>query len=108
MENGVQLTEPDSFDFQLAEPDASDPQAVKRYMWDFFRSKGLSDIATAGILGNVQRECEFDLELAAKINPNRFGLFQWSSDNNESRRRAFNEWAVSENRDINLISTQCE
>lgn len=95
-------------DETLEEPDSSNPQAVKEYMWKFFRSKGLSEVTTAGILGNVQSECGFDLQLAYKINSNRFGLFQWSSDTTEARRAAFDAWAKNENRDINLISSQCE
>lgn len=94
--------------YVLNEPVISDPQAVKEYMWNFFCDKGLSEVTVAGILGNVKRECEFDLQWAAQINPNRFGLFQWSSNTNEARRAAFDKWAESENRDVNLISTQCE
>ncbi len=92
----------------LEEPDPSDTQAVKEYMWEFFCNKGLSEVTVAGILGNVKRECEFDLQWAAQINPNRFGLFQWSSNTTEARRAAFDKWAETENRDVNLISTQCE
>ena len=103
IEDEAELTEP-----ELTEPDLSDPQAVKEYVWEFFRNKGLSDVAVAGILGNVQRECEFDLGRAAEDNSDRFGLFQWSTDEKDARRNAFIDWAASENRDINLISTQCD
>lgn len=91
---------------ELIEPDASDPKAVKKYMCLFFRSKGLSREAVAGIVGNVQSECSFNLAEAKRINPNRFGLFQWG--NSDGRLQAFNKWAKDNGRDINLISAQCE
>lgn len=92
----------------LVEPDQSDPQAVKEYMWYFFRNKGLSMEAVAGILGNVQEECSFDLEQAKERNPYRFGLFQWSNNDGDARRNALNKWLDENGMDINLISTQCE
>lgn len=58
----------------LAEPDPSNPQAVKEYMWNFFRDAGFSEYAVAGILGNVYAETEFD---PRKVNSSGYyGLFQ--------------------------------
>lgn len=93
----------------LSEPDISNPQAVKEYMWFFFRSKGLSEFAVAGILGNVSQESwGFDLQKASVMNSARFGLFQWSSSSSDDRRKAFDEWVKENGRNINLVSTQCE
>lgn len=96
------------FEKYLEEPDIHNIQQVKEYVWFYFRSKNFSMETVAGIMGNVQRECQFDLELAASINPNRFGLFQWSNNPKEARRKAFNSWAIDNNYDVNLISVQCE
>lgn len=92
----------------LLEPDINDPDQVKRYMWYFFLSKGLSYEIVAGILGNVEAECGFNLPKAEQYNPNRFGLFQWSSNTQDGRTQEFIKWANKNGLDIGLISTQCE
>jgi TP901 family phage tail tape measure protein len=53
------------------------------YVWDYFKSKGLSDYAVAGILGNLMQE--------SSLNPtvNKDGIAQW----NGSRRTAMYNYA---------------
>lgn len=95
-------------DQYLLEPDINDPIQVQEYMWFFFLHKGFSHEATAGILGNVKRECEFNIPLAEKQNPNRFGLFQWSNNQDDNRTQEFIKWANTNGLDMELVSTQCE
>lgn len=50
-------------------------------VWNFFKGKGLSDIATAGIMGNAEQESRFDPKARGKGmgpgNSDAIGLFQW-------------------------------
>ena len=92
----------------LMEPELDDSEAIKEYVWNFFLNKGFSKEVVAGIIGNIQQECNFDLVTAAEINSKRFGLFQWSTDPTDKRKSDFDEWVIRENLDINLVSTQCE
>lgn len=54
-------------------------------MWNFFRSKGLSEIAVAGIVGNADEESKFDPRARGeRMGPNgtdALGLFQWGEKN---------------------------
>lgn len=54
-------------------------------MWNFFRSKGLSEIAVAGIVGNADEESRFDPRARGiQMGPNKtdaLGLFQWGEKN---------------------------
>ncbi len=45
-------------------------------IWKFLKAKGLSDAAAAGVLGNIQAECNFNLT-AVGDNGTSFGLIQW-------------------------------
>lgn len=46
-------------------------------VWDYFKSKGLSDEAVAGMMGNFERECHFDTG-GIESNGEGHGLAQWS------------------------------
>lgn len=92
----------------MYEPDRSDITAVIKYIWFFFRSKGLSEMAVAGIMGNVYQECKFNLNKAEGDKKSRFGLFQWSTEESDERKIKIDEWVKSEGLDINLVSTQCK
>ncbi len=45
-------------------------------IWNFLKAKGLSDAAAAGVLGNIQAECNFRLT-AVGDNGTSYGLIQW-------------------------------
>ena len=92
----------------LMEPELDDSEAIKEYVWNFFLNKGFSKEAVAGIVGNVQQECSFNLITAAALNSSRFGLFQWSTNPTNARKIKFDKWVTEEKLDINLVSTQCE
>lgn len=99
---------PDYNKILMNEPDRSDIIAVIKYIWAFFRSKGLSEEAVAGIMGNVYQECRFNLNKAESKKKSRFGLFQWSTKKSDERKIKINKWVESEGLDINLVSTQCK
>lgn len=92
----------------LFEPDINDPEQVKTYVWFFFVNQGLSCEVVAGICGNVQQECGFDLPSASKQNSSRFGLFQWPTSSTDERNQKFIRWANENGLDMGLVSTQCE
>ena len=61
----------------LEEPDPSNPQAVKEYMWYFFIDAGFSEYATAGILGNVFAETGGTFDPATyRSSGSYYGVFQ--------------------------------
>lgn len=94
----------EGFEQFLVEPDVNNQEEIKRYMWYFFRNKGLSIECVSGILGNVATECEFNMKKAAS-NKNYWGLFQWDY---KDRKKALETWAKEDDLDINLVSVQCE
>ena len=52
----------------------------KDQIWSFFKSKGLSDIAVAGIMGNIEQESAF---MPDAVNPiGCRGIVQWCGDRN--------------------------
>lgn len=86
-------------------------------MWFFFKSKGYTDEAVAGIIGSAMAESgpELDPKMQQVGGPAR-GIFQW-----ESRRKELNgnyigasdnrfdklyDWSISKNKDPFLIETQ--
>lgn len=93
---------------KFIEPDITVPAQVKEYMWFFYLDKGMSCEVVAGILGNAQRECEFNLPWAEQYNPTRFGVFQWSKSDEDVRNIEFHKWVNENGLNENLISTQCE
>lgn len=76
------------------EVDVSDPQAVKKYMWRFFRDAGFSEVAVAGILANVSVESKFCT--GAGENRNHYGLFQQGGKRKDDLIAAGREWAEQE------------
>ena len=50
--------------------------SVKQNIWAFFKEKGLSDEAVAGIMGNVAVESNYS-STAENESSGAFGLFQW-------------------------------
>lgn len=53
-------------------------EGVARSVWNFLKYKGLSDAAAAGVLGNIQAECNFNASAIEKSNGVGYGLIQWS------------------------------
>lgn len=73
--------------------DQSNPDSIKRYMWDFFRNAGFSEVAVAGILGNVEVESWGFKPDAIGANGLYYGLFQYGGKRKEFFVEAGKEWA---------------
>ena len=59
----------------------------KKVIWTFLKSKGYTDIAAAGIMGNIAQECQYDYSLVEGNGKGPgVGICQWTY---ESRKNAF-------------------
>ncbi len=85
-----------SIDWNYDEPDASDTEAVKRYMWNYFIAQGFSEYAVAGILGNVWAETGGKFNTDAVRGNNNYGLFQQGYDRGVDMRNACKLYAQME------------
>lgn len=74
---------------------------VKQNVWAFFKEKGLSDEAVAGIMGNVALESNFD-STATNKSSGAFGLFQWLG----SRYNELVEYATNRKTMVSDVDTQ--
>ncbi len=63
-------------------------------IWNFFKYKGLSDAAVAGILGNIQAESNFDPGVVEAKTGEGYGLIQWSFDRRTALEAAARERGV--------------
>ena len=76
---------------------------IAKQIWDYFKSLGWSDYATAGIIGNFEAECSLQPNLQEKGGTG-IGLGQWSHE----RRTAFLNWLSDNGRDISDITAQLD
>lgn len=51
---------------------------IKQAVWNFLRSKGLGELSTAAVMGNIYQESRFDPNLVEYGSGVGFGLCQWS------------------------------
>lgn len=65
-----------------------------RVIWNFFKYKGLSDAATAGILGNIQAESGFNPAIVERATGIGYGLIQWSFGRRTSLEQAASQKGV--------------
>lgn len=76
-------------------------------VWNFFKGKGLSDIAVSGIMGNVDDESEFNPKARGKgMGPggsDALGLFQWGEN---ARWASLVKWANKNKMDPWTMDTQ--
>lgn len=75
-------------------------KGTAKIVWDYFKSKGLSNEAVAGMMGNFERECHFDTG-GVESNGEGHGLAQWSF----SRKTDILNYASSQGKpwtDLNL------
>lgn len=80
-------------------------------VWNFFKGKGLSDIAVAGIMGNAQQESGFNPTIShsesLQGSPAKFiGIFQWDNNRSGDRWGRLVKWARKNNYDPESIDTQ--
>ena len=71
--------------------------------WMFLKAKGLSDEAAAGVLGNIQAECNFKLT-AVGDNGTSFGLIQWHA----GRWTRLKQFCAQHNLNENSLQGQLE
>ena len=92
--------------------DPTNPQEVKEYMWEYFLQQGFSEVAVAGILGNVQQESGFKPEIISSSGA--YGLFQWTNAGSRKDKmlEAGREWArergLPEEEGWKNVAFQCE
>lgn len=75
-------------------------------IWNFLKSKGLSDISTAAIIGNLMAESGLNTgleELTARIDKG-YGLAQWTF----GRRTQLNTYAQTANKPVSDIQVQLQ
>lgn len=53
-------------------------EEIEQYTWNFLRNKGLSELSTAAVMGNIEAESSFDPTEVEAGNSIGFGLCQWS------------------------------
>lgn len=91
-------------------PEVFEGQGVDR-VWNFFKGKGLSDIAVSGIMGNAQQESGFNPTIAHSESiqgkPAKFiGIFQWDNNLSGDRWGKLVNWAKASNLNPESIDTQ--
>ena len=75
--------------------------SVKESIWAFFKGKGLTDEAVAGIMGNVAVESNFS-PTAYNYSSGAFGIFQWLG----SRYDSLLDYASGRNTSASDLDTQ--
>ena len=83
--------------------------STTKAIWAFFRAKGYSEAATAGIMGNAQAESGIDPTRVQTGSGHAAGLFQWESYKNRSGRwKAMSDYANSKGKDWTDLNCQLE
>lgn len=77
-------------------------------VWNFFKGKGLSDIAVSGIMGNAQQESGFNptAKNGDPNNPNFVGIFQWDNKRSGDRWGQLVKWAQKKGLNPESLDTQ--
>ena len=78
-------------------------QENKQIVWNYLLSKGLSEEAAAGVMGNIQQESNFDPENVNKSS-GAYGLFQWLG----SRKTDLQQYAKEMGKDASNIYVQLD
>lgn len=78
--------------------------SVQERVWNYLRAKGFSAAATAGIMGNIERESGFNPRIEEYGNAVGYGLCQWSYE----RRTNLINWCKNNGRDYTTVSGQLD
>jgi hypothetical protein len=81
---------------------ARNSEANKKQIWDFLKSKGLSDTAAAGIMGNMEQESAFMPDAVNSLGCS--GIVQWCFGRNDQMR----QWATENGRDWTCLGSQLD
>ena len=76
---------------------------TQKTIWNFYKKKGLSDEAVAGIMGNIEAESGYNTS-AINSSSGAVGLFQWLG----SRKDGLYEYAESRGESVTDLNTQLE
>lgn len=79
----------------------------KNFVYNFFRSKGLSDGATRALMGNIMGESAFN-PYALGDNGEAFGLAQWRDSKYDKRRTKLENFATERGTKATDLLTQLE
>lgn len=82
---------------------ASSGSSTQNAVWNFFKNKGLSDVAVSAIMGNMQQESGFNSSAVNKSS-GASGLAQWLG----SRKTGLNSYASSKGTEWTDVQTQLE
>ena len=81
----------------------ADTSTNKEVIWSFLRSKGLSEEAAAGVMGNIQQESNFNPE-STNSKSGAYGLFQWTG----GRKAGLKSYAKSQGKSASDINVQLD
>ncbi|MFJ7982428.1 phage tail tape measure protein [Lysinibacillus xylanilyticus] len=73
-------------------------------VWNYFKSKGLSDSAVAGIMGNLQQESNYNSNAGKNTQGSAYGIAQWRG----SRLSELNSYAKGKGTSASDLNTQLE
>lgn len=74
-------------------------EEIERATWNFLRSKGLSELSTSAVMGNIAGESDFDPNQVEGGNRIGFGLCQWSFE----RRTQLEAYGTDLNHQFNFL-----
>jgi hypothetical protein len=74
-------------------------EEIERATWNFLRSKGLTELSTSAIMGNIEAESAFDPANVEEGNSIGFGLCQWSF----GRRTQLESYGTDLNHQFNFL-----
>lgn len=74
--------------------------------WNFFKSKGFSGIAIAGICGNIAQESSFNT--GASSNGSDIGIIQWTDNSDSSAKTALENWCRRHGKKVTSLDAQLE
>ncbi len=81
---------------------SDDPEANKKQIWSFLKSKGLNDDAAAGIMGNMEQESTFNPKATNPIGCR--GVVQWCFGRNDG----LDSYAAGKGTSWDCLGTQLE
>lgn len=76
-------------------------------VWKFFKKKGFSGMAIAGIMGNVAQESGFRPEATSGIADD-IGIIQWTDNAESNAKSRLMSWARNNHKDYKSLSAQLE
>lgn len=76
-------------------------------VWKFFKKKGFSGIAIAGIMGNVAQESGFRPDATSGIADD-IGIIQWTDNSQSNAKSRLMSWARNNHKDYKSLSAQLE